>query len=132
MKLSGKVIKVTDRTANGTQLVSYIGDDDVGDNAQIVKIDDAGEVIKTKLEDATSLLFGGGTGNAANQITGTIDQQTITHVDGVTSISVEIPADKKSTTADCYTYHIKGLDDDNKGFVRIEGTIDLRNERASK
>lgn len=128
--LSGKVIKVSSRTINGNELVSYIGDDDVGSNAQKVIIDDAGEVIKAKLEAAATAIFGAGRENDANQIIGTIDTGNMTHADGRTTIPVEIPAASKPATVDCYEYHIKLLDDDDKGWVEIEGRIDLRPERA--
>jgi hypothetical protein len=129
--LSGKVIKVTSRTVNGNELVSYIGDDDVDDNAQSVVIDDVGEVIKTKLQAATSVSFGAGL-DSANEVVGTIDTGNITHASNRTTIPVEITSANKPTKANPnYEWHIKSVDGDGNEFVEVIGTLDLRPERRS-
>ncbi|GAB5444213.1 MAG: hypothetical protein Fues2KO_45620 [Fuerstiella sp.] len=129
--LSGKVVKVTSRVINGTDIVSYIGDDDVGDDAAEVVIDDVGGVIRDKLQAASAVHFAGGL-DSANEITGTINADNITHAGGRTTIPVEIPSTGKPTKANpSYEYHIKSVSDSAKEFVRIEGTIDLRPERCA-
>jgi hypothetical protein len=129
--LSGKVIKVTSRVINGTDIVSYIGDDDVDDNAQSVVIDDVGEAIKTKLQAATSVSFGAGL-DSANEVVGTIDTGNITHASNRTTIPVEITsANKPTKPSPSYEWHIKSVDGDGNEFVEVIGTLDLRPERRS-
>lgn len=132
--LSGKVIKVTSRTANGTDLVSYIGDDDVGTNAQKVIVLDTGSVLHDYLKSAAvdSVTFGAGRGDGYNEILGTVDKTAITHdvTSAKTTIPVEILSTGKAAVVDCYTYHVKAITvTDAYEYVHVEGTIDLRPER---
>lgn len=128
--LAGALIQVTSRTTNGTELLSYIGDDDVGTDAQKIVVDDPGEAVKTILLDSDNVVFGAGTRELANCIVGTIDTDNITHADGRTTVLVEISADNKPNQAGGYEYHVKTVKDTAE-FVRISGNIELRNERAA-
>ena len=132
-KLNSTPIKTVSNVSKGGEITIYVGDDDVDGNAILLAVTDTGEVLKAKLEAATSVLFGAGTGSAANDIVGTIDKSAITAADGTTTIKVEIPSANKPSTkvGEDYTYHIKAIDSEGNEHVEVEGCLELRNERAT-
>lgn len=129
--IEGGTVNVVARTKNGTELLSYIGDDDVRSNAQRVSVSDVDGALRTKLQAATSVIFGAGNNRQSNEITGTIDKAEITNSDDVTTIPVEISSDNKPATPDVFDYHIKAIDGDGNEYVEITGRIELKNERAT-
>ena len=130
--LNGTPIKTVSRVSSGGEIVTYLGDDDTGTDKLLIPVDDTGEVLKTKLQAATSVVFGAGTGSAANQIVGTIDANAISHADDITTIPIEITSAQKAgaKAGPEYTYHIKSVTD-GKESVEVEGCLELRNERAA-
>lgn len=132
-KLNGPIPTVTSRTKEGAKLTTYIGDDDVGENKLEIIVEDVGETLRTSLLAASSVIFGAGSGEKSNQITGTISNAAadITHdSDGNTHLFVSIASADKPTKPGCLTYHVKEIDSNSKEYVRIQSTITVETERA--
>ena len=134
LSAAGRVDVVSNVRSGGT-ITLYIGDDDVGDNAVRLPVDDVGGVLHSLLtgSDTTSVRFGAGVRDQADQIVGSIDRATITHSESVTTVPIEITAsDKSGPASEHYEYHIKQVDSDGNEKVKAAGRLELRVERASE
>ena len=125
-KFAETPVNVINNVSSGGEITIYLGDDDTGSNAIQIP-HNGGSALRTKLQAATSVIFGAGTGDAANQITGTINQGDITD----TIIPVEIPSANKvgAPIGDDYTWHVKAITSGAE-HVESEGALNLRAERA--
>lgn len=105
-------------------------------NTVPLPVSDPGEVLKDYLQDASigSVIFGAGTDDDANTITGTIDADSITHSSGTTTLPLAIDSASLAAAAvsDAYDYHIKALTTATPALeiVKVEGCLSVRTERA--
>lgn len=129
-KLNSSPINIVNNVTSGGVITTYLGDDDVDEHTIDVPVSDTGEVLKARLDAASSVIFGAGEKGKANEIIGTCG--TASHASDITTIPVTITsANKKGTASDEYTYHIKTVDSSDNEHVEVEGCLKLKYERAT-
>ena len=142
--LQGSTIVVNSAVSEGGNLVVYKGSDYRvrNDTALSITIPDVGGSIAAILKDDTkveTILWGGGRGESANEVTGTVDAANVLYLENnTTRIAIETTKEQtaSATPDDCYEWHLKGIapvvgdETDGDEAIRLEGTLDLRAERA--
>jgi hypothetical protein len=130
---TGRIYTVSNVDSSG-RLHLYLGDDHVADNTNTlnVTVTDADESLKDYLSAAASIIFGAGTAEAANQITGTVTPANVTASGGITTIPVIVTAagSAAATPGDDYTFHIKAIDGSGNEATKVEGSLTVHAERA--